>query len=125
MADIAVAAEPKTELESLREEVAFLKSCGIIEVAVRNPSVAEYMKHWEERAEKAEAELGNVTATRALLRLFHTVYGDYVDDVWGRDYGYVAEALGVTLDELHRAAYDKSYEQFLDNIGLLQAKRPA
>ena len=30
---------------------------GIIEVAVRNPSVAEYMKHWEERALKAEEEL--------------------------------------------------------------------
>lgn len=30
---------------------------GIIEVAVRNPSVAGYMKHWENRATKAEQEL--------------------------------------------------------------------
>jgi hypothetical protein len=49
-------AEPKTELERLREEVAFMKTCGVIEIAVRNPSVMEYMRHWEGRAEKAEAE---------------------------------------------------------------------
>jgi hypothetical protein len=30
---------------------------GIVEVSVRNPSVVEYMKHWEERATKAEAEI--------------------------------------------------------------------
>jgi hypothetical protein len=53
----AAAAEPKTELELLREEVAFLKSCGIIELAIRNPNVASYMEHWEGRAEKAEQEL--------------------------------------------------------------------
>lgn len=52
-----VAAEPVSELDQLREEVAFLKSCGIIELAVRNPNVADYMKHWEGRAEKAEAAL--------------------------------------------------------------------
>jgi hypothetical protein len=49
-------AKPKSELELLREEVAFMKTCGVIEIAVRNPSVMDYMRHWEGRAEKAEAE---------------------------------------------------------------------
>ena len=30
---------------------------GIVEIAVRNPSVAEYMAHWEGRAFKAEAQV--------------------------------------------------------------------
>lgn len=29
---------------------------GIVEIAVRNPSVSEYIRHWEGRAERAEAE---------------------------------------------------------------------
>ena len=32
------------------------KTWGIVEIAVRNPSVSEYMSHWEGRATKAEAE---------------------------------------------------------------------
>jgi hypothetical protein len=34
-----------------------MKTSGVAEVAVRNPSVMEYMKHWEFRAEAAEAKL--------------------------------------------------------------------
>lgn len=33
-----------------------MKTAGIDEVAVRNPSVMDYMEQWEGRAEKAEAE---------------------------------------------------------------------
>ena len=55
-----VNAEPKTELEMLREEVAFLKTCGIIEIAIRNPSVMDYMRHWEGRAERAEDALSRI-----------------------------------------------------------------
>lgn len=39
------------------ELIEMLTKGGIIEVAIRNPSVAEYMAHWEGRAEKAEAQL--------------------------------------------------------------------
>lgn len=35
------------------------RSWGVVEVAVRNQSVADYCKHWEERTEKAETELAN------------------------------------------------------------------
>jgi hypothetical protein len=37
-----------------------LTKSGIIEVAIRNQSVAEYMAHWEGRAEKAEDELSRI-----------------------------------------------------------------
>lgn len=48
---------PTSELEALREELHLMKTAGIIEVAVRNPSVSDYMNHWEKRAETAEARL--------------------------------------------------------------------
>jgi hypothetical protein len=32
------------------------QSWGVVEVAVRNPQVADYCKHWEERVERAESE---------------------------------------------------------------------
>ncbi|MBM6687174.1 hypothetical protein H9X89_16615, partial [Faecalicatena contorta] len=40
----------------LKAELDHLTKSGIIEVSIRNPSVADYMRHWEGRAEKAEAE---------------------------------------------------------------------
>ena len=53
---VAATEQPETEIDRLKRELAHLTSSGIIEIAVRNPNVAEYMRHWEERAEKAEAE---------------------------------------------------------------------
>ena len=47
----------RAELAQAREEVEKLTSCGLIECAVRNPAVSEAMRHWENRAEKAEAEV--------------------------------------------------------------------
>jgi len=49
----------------IAEDLHLMKTAGIVEVAVRNPSVAEYMEHWEGRAIKAEAERG-VAAAAAL-----------------------------------------------------------
>src|SRR5574343_2005079 len=44
-------------VHDLEDEIANWKSWGVIEGAIRNPNVSSYMKHWEERAEKAEAAL--------------------------------------------------------------------
>jgi hypothetical protein len=44
-------------IEELEAENHLLKTSGIVEVAVRNPRVMEYMQHWEGRAETAEAKL--------------------------------------------------------------------
>jgi hypothetical protein len=40
-----------------RAEVERLKTCGIVEIAASNSSVLDYCKHWEARAEKAEARV--------------------------------------------------------------------
>ena len=44
-------------IEELEAELRLMKTAGIIEVAIRNLNVYEYMAHWERRAEKAEANL--------------------------------------------------------------------
>ena len=51
-------------LREATREAEMLVRGGSIEVAVRNPNVASYMKHWEERAEKAEAEVEQLRAQR-------------------------------------------------------------
>jgi FtsZ-binding cell division protein ZapB len=47
------------EASRLRAENERLKTCGIVEIAASNSSVLDYCKHWEARAEKAEAELAD------------------------------------------------------------------
>ncbi|MGN6770654.1 MAG: hypothetical protein ACTHJQ_12540 [Rhizobiaceae bacterium] len=54
--------DEEREIRKLRHEVEMLMGAGIIEVAVRNPNVAEYMKHWEDRALKAEAAVRTALA---------------------------------------------------------------
>lgn len=48
------------ELKCLRDELLLLRTSCIVEIAVRNPQVADYCNHWETRAEKAESELARV-----------------------------------------------------------------
>lgn len=50
-------------IEELEAEITMLKTSGIIEVAVRNPNVMEYMQHWEGRALSAEAKLEKLEET--------------------------------------------------------------
>ena len=50
------------ECDQLRAEAERLKTCGIAELAAVNSSVLEYCKHWEARAERAEAELAKERA---------------------------------------------------------------
>jgi hypothetical protein len=54
--------------KKLEAELHLLKTSGIAEVAVHNPSVMEYIKHWEGRAEAAEAKLAK--AVEAIKQLF-------------------------------------------------------
>jgi hypothetical protein len=49
-------------IEELEDELHTMKTAGIIEVAIRNPDVSEYMAHWERRAEGAEAKLAKAAA---------------------------------------------------------------
>ncbi len=43
-------------------ELELMKTAGVIEVSVRNPNVAEYVKHWEGRALAAEAKVAESSA---------------------------------------------------------------
>lgn len=54
-------------VRALLDELEHFKSSGIVEIAVRNSRVAEYMSHWEGRATKAEAELAALRAERYSL----------------------------------------------------------
>lgn len=62
MSELPVESEPISEVDRLRQEITNLINSGIVEVAVRNPNVHEYMRHWEGRAEKAEAEVERLRA---------------------------------------------------------------
>lgn len=53
---------PELAILELEIENEQWRTWGIVEIAVRNPNVAEYMSHWEERANKAEAQLARYRA---------------------------------------------------------------
>ena len=79
----------KAELLGLVERVNQLEhdmaNFGIVELAVRNPSVADYCKHWEQRAEAAEqrAERAERDARRyAWLRHEHARVDPLAHVVW-------------------------------------------
>jgi hypothetical protein len=44
------------DIDALQADREILHKAGIVEIAVRNPNVMEYIKHWESLAEAAEAE---------------------------------------------------------------------
>jgi len=84
------AKEAEAYAEELEAELHLMKTSGIIEGAVRNPNVMEYMKHWEGRAETAEAKLAKaVEFTKGVIR--HA--GNSGDD-------YLAEQARTTIAEL-------------------------
>ena len=57
------------EVEALKLENAQWRTWGIIEIAVRNPNVAEYMNHWERRATEAEAKIESLASeVRKLMK---------------------------------------------------------
>lgn len=62
LADHPLSRQAYARIAALNEQVAALtrensqwQTWGIAEIAIRNPSVMEYMRHWEGRAESAEA----------------------------------------------------------------------
>ena len=88
--------------KSLRDELAHFESSSIAEIAARNPSVMEYMKHWEARAEAAEAKLAEVLGGQP-----YTYYGKDGKPVLARDLEDRAEAaeakLAVAVEALEDA----------------------
>ena len=56
-ASVSLIEEMADRIEELEAELHTMKTAGVIEVAIRNPNVSEYITHWERRAEGAEAKL--------------------------------------------------------------------
>jgi chromosome segregation ATPase len=92
-----------TRLADVEAELRMMKTAGIIEVAVRNPSVSEYMAHWENRAEAAEARIEELEhklakAMKALAQIGKTYTADknrlIHGDLW------IIETVQTTLAEM-------------------------
>ena len=81
---VCLVAALTAERDQLRAEVERLKTGGIVELAAINSSVLEYCKHWEARAEQAEADLATERARLDWLNdhfdyeLMITVFGETI-----------------------------------------------
>jgi hypothetical protein len=84
------AEDARDKIKELEAELNLMKTSGIAEVAVKNPSVMEYMKHWEGRAETAEAKLAK--AVEALDRIAGKA--PYADDPYDIARATLAELTG-------------------------------
>lgn len=83
---------PWCEIERLERELQHFTSSGIVEIAVRNPSVSEYMEHWEGRTLRAEADRDRL---RAALERVYRIARDWrhLSDMRGRVCGIAEAAL--------------------------------
>lgn len=86
LAERAIAADLRRRLDEWTK-------WGTIEVAIRNPNVASYMKHWEERAERAEAEARRNSEDTARL--------NYLDAMNKRKNDQYKTTYGWRLEENH------------------------
>ena len=64
----AIVRDERQHQAKLEAEIEHLTKSGIIEVAVRNPAVAEYCRHWEGRTEKAEQQLAQLQEENTRLK---------------------------------------------------------
>lgn len=60
----ALAEAAQQYIIELRNKIEFFKTAGIVEIAIRNPNVDSYVKHWEGRALKAEAAIRAAKETK-------------------------------------------------------------
>jgi len=54
-------------IDGLDEELVVFSAAGVAEIAARNPSVLDYMQHWEGRATAAEAEAARLRGALELV----------------------------------------------------------
>lgn len=85
--------ELEERVEKLEDENRILTTSGIIEVAVRNPSVMDYMKHWEGRVETLEHTLLVMTQTEDALKAKLAKAARFVAYIAGENTDHVRVAL--------------------------------
>lgn len=85
---------------------------GIVEIAVRNHSVAEYMEHWEGRATKAESELASLREQVTSGTLAPQRIADIIRerDALRESNGKLVEALKTLRDTMICQNYKKHME---------------
>lgn len=95
----------RAEIDRLGQELEHFTKSGIIEVAVRNPSVMDYMRHWEGRAETAEAALTAEQARIADLEgALSKIDHEYETEYAGRSYTRCTSCnVATSEDEPHHA----------------------
>lgn len=77
----AAQGEPRTPMGIMAEELHLMKTAGIIEVAARNPSVMDFVEHWEGRALAAERHLAATETAYKMSMLRWDRMSDQLD-VW-------------------------------------------
>ena len=82
------------QLCELESEEHILRHGCVIEVAVRNRNVAEYMSHWEQRAEKAEKRVTELDALYAKEIAAHTVTEKFRRKAEGERDGFKSQLAG-------------------------------
>lgn len=87
---------------SLDEDGLNWRSCGIIELAVRNPNVDSYMRHWERRATLAEEAVVKMQSEIDELRQWQVDVTCALGRASGTHYADVAGHIKELRDELAR-----------------------
>ena len=114
--DLCRALEAKNRAEA---ELNLMKTAGIIEVSIRNPSVADFVRHWTARAEKAEAELAEVKRELQCCRDNNSDREDLL--IYQRD--SAEERLGVTQTKLGRwKLSSRNFEKRVQEAEIQNAK---
>ena len=78
-------------LRIVSDEVDTLCHGGIIEVSMRNTNVMSFFKHWEHRAETAEAEVARLRAA------LNEIVGGAAPDHWVKQYQHCVDVALVAL----------------------------
>lgn len=110
--DISIAAQKGGE--ALRENE-FMKTCGVIELAIRNPNVAAYIDHWEVRA------LGSELLQAKLLAALKKAYLE-LNEIHARD-GVPWTHQGVEASVDH-AYFSSVVDECRDAIAKAEGRQP-
>lgn len=99
------------EIDKLQEQIRALTTSGIVEVAARNPSVMEYVRHWESRTEKAEARVAELESIvldyRHVLNSAKTGRDLYCGMYVAKEYHFTRDQIDAALSKINAALKGK------------------
>ena len=92
--------QAEARIEELEADLHLMKTAGIVEIAIRNPNVSEYMAHWERRAEGAEAKLAKARENALREAVDHISHHGSRNDIYSKSRNDAASAILTILAEL-------------------------